>query len=241
MNKLVLLVPLTFCVVFLLPGQSEARSIHPELEARQLEHQITLLERKISDMTSRLEDLREQLCLLQENCGDPEPEGTVLITEVLFDPGPTDVQGTDLDNEWIEVFNGTNGEIDLNGWSIGDGSATDVLATDELILGSGKHLIITRSASTDTFWTYGAGTLVIHLQTTIGNSGLRNAGEAVILYDANQNEIDAVSWGDDTRAFTPPVATDSLLEGQSIARISKAIDTDTVTDWQILETPTPGS
>lgn len=240
MNKLVLSVSLTVLVTFLAPHDSEARSIHPDLAEMQLEHQINLLEKKIAEMTSRLESLRAQLCALRENCGDPEPEGTVLITEVLFNPGPTEIQGTDLDNEWIEIYNGTNEEVDINGWSIGDGTGVDVLSSEEFILGSGKHLIVTRSASTDTFWTYGLGTVVIHLESPLGSNGLRNDGEAVFLYDAENVLVDAVSWGDDISALNPPVDVASIEEGQSIVRLSKTVDIDLATDWVIADTPSPG-
>lgn len=241
MTKLVLSISFTVLMAFLAPHHSEARSIHPDLAEMQLTHQINLLERKIAEMTNRLESLRAQLCALQESCGDPEPEGAVLIAEVLFDPGPTDIQGTDLENEWIEIYNGTNEEVDLNGWSIGDGTGTDSLSSEEFILGSGKHLIVTRSASTDTFWTYGAGTVVIHLENPLGSGGLRNDGETVFLYDADETLVDAVSWGDDLSTLNPPVDIASMEEGQSIVRLNKTVDTDLATDWVIADTPTPGS
>jgi len=165
--------------------------------------------------------------------------GSVLLTEILFDPGSTEEQGTDTNNEWIEVYNGTGAAVDLMGWSIGDGSATDVIAIETLMLPAGEHLIVTRHPSTDDYWTYGEGTVVVHLNATLGSAGLTNSGESVLLYDSEGTIIDAVSWGTDTTAFTPSVDITDIEEGQSIERVNMT-DTDTAADWVIAHSPTPG-
>jgi hypothetical protein len=175
----------------------------------------------------------------------PEPEQPagldhLVVSEVLFDPGPSDAQGTDSNNEWIEVYNGTGADVDLNGWSIGDGVATDTIASASLVLPAGSYLIVTRAASTDTFWTYGAGTVVVHLDATLGSGGLANGGESAMLYDASGALVDGVSWGTADVAFSPSADVSTLVEGQSIARKDVSVDTDTSADWQIA-TPTPGA
>lgn len=173
---------------------------------------------------------------------DPEPiTGKVLITEVLFDPGPTAMQGTDADNEWVEVYNGTNAPIDLQGWSIGDGVATDTIATASLTLPAGEYLIVTRYASTSNYWAYGPGTVVVYLNATLGSGGFTNAGESAILYNASGVTVDAVSWGTVTKTMSPSVSIAGYVEGESIARKDRTVDTDTAGDWQIANTPTPGA
>ncbi len=44
------------------------------------------------------------------------PVSTLVISEIFYDRN-----GTDNHYEWIELFNGTTGAIDLSGWSIGWG------------------------------------------------------------------------------------------------------------------------
>lgn len=243
MQKVILSLFTLIIMVLAVPSEGEARGFgNSSWEEKRLERTIRGLEKAILKMEARLEKLRNRLCEIQ-NCNEaePEPEGGILITEVLFNPGPTEVQGTDLDNEWVEIYNGTDREVDLNGWSIGDGTGMDILSSGEFILGSGRHAVITRSASTDTFWTYGPETLVIHLDSPIGSGGLTNTGESVRLYDAAGEEIDAVGWGTDTSVLNPSVDISNILEGQSIAREDYGADTDTALEWQIQETPTPGS
>jgi len=172
----------------------------------------------------------------------PPPTGKVLISEVLFDPGPTATQGSDTNNEWVEIHNGTNAAIDLNGWTMHDtilGTATDTFATTSLPLPAGAFLVVTRSTTTDTFWTYPVGTVVIHLNEPLGSNGLTNTGEAVVLRNASGVLVDGVSWGTDTSVLNPSVPV--VPEGTSIARTSLSTDTDTNADWASSTPPTPGS
>lgn len=165
--------------------------------------------------------------------------GSVLLTEVLYDPDPSAGQGNDNDNEWIEVYNGTESAVNMMGWSIDDGAnnGMDVISDTELLVPAGEHLIVTRKSSTDEYWTYGEGTVVVHLEVTLGNGGLRNDGESVILRDAEGNIVDAVSWGDATDTGYAYVDTTGLTaggeQGKSIVRNGE--------NWEIADTPTPGA
>ncbi len=46
----------------------------------------------------------------------PAVPGTLLLTELMVNPGPT----SDADGDWLEVYNPTKAAIDLTGWTLGN-------------------------------------------------------------------------------------------------------------------------
>jgi hypothetical protein len=168
------------------------------------------------------------------------PSGKLLITEVMYDltNSTTSPQGSESANEWVEIYNGTNGDIDLGSYFIGDASSTDALPS--VVLEAGKFAIITASSTTADFWSFPNDAIVIVLSTNIGQNGFGNAGDAARLLDAASTTVDAVSWGSDTTAFSPSVTDVPENSGDSIGRISNTIDTDTRDDWERKTEPSPG-
>ncbi len=71
-----------------------------------------------------------------------------------------------------------------------------------------------------------------------GDIALANDGDEVVLLNERNLIIDSVNYGDQTTFFTPAVT--AVFENQSIERHPANCDTDTATDWQPQETPTPG-
>ena len=171
----------------------------------------------------------------------PPPEGALLITEVLYDltTSTTSPQGTESANEWVEIFNGTNANINLSNYTIADASSTDALP--DVVLPAGAYAVIVASSTTVSFWSIPAEAVVVQLtNVTIGN-GLGNGGDMVSLFDeVASTTVDAVSWGTNTTAFSPSVPTVDVNAGHSIARTDDTIDTDSAADWEERETPTPG-
>jgi hypothetical protein len=168
------------------------------------------------------------------------PTGKLLITEVMYDltTSTTSPQGAESANEWVELYNGTNSAIDLGGYFIGDASSTDVLPS--VVLPAGAFAIVSASSTTETFWDFPEGTVVIVLATNIGQNGFGNGGDMARLLDTASTTIDAVSWGTDTTAFNPSVPTFTANAGDSIGRISLTTDTDTASDWERKMEPSPG-
>lgn len=168
---------------------------------------------------------------------DPEPEpdnGLLLISEVFYDVDAA--HGAETNNEWVEIYNGTAGALDLSGWSVSDAFGSDTLPAGTIVPSSG-FLIITATSSTEGFWPDMAeDAVIVVLGSAIGN-GLGNGGDTVALKDAGGAEVDAVSWGTNTDAFTP--STSVVAEGNSIARTELDVDTDTAADWEEKD-PTPG-
>lgn len=171
--------------------------------------------------------------------GEAVGVGHLLISEVLFDLANDGSQGTEVggNNEWVELYNPTDAAVDVHGWVIGiSTSSGDVIASEPLRIAPGEYMVITDAESTADFWDF-ADVTVVYLDSSI-SGGLRNGGDAVLLFDASGAQVDAVSYGDTTTAFDPAVVGGT--EGTSIARIDVTTDTDTAADWIVLEVPTPG-
>ena len=171
----------------------------------------------------------------------PPPEetiGHVVISEVHYNVDVAHgVNTTNDNNEWVELYNGTNETVDLSGWKLVDNTATSTLPEGTL-LPAGEFLIITATSSTAGFWPdIPEDVEIIVLGSLIGNS-LAAGGDVVLLRDDEDTLVDAVSWGSNTTAFDPSVP--GVTQGESVARILLTVDTDTAADWEERGIPSPG-
>jgi len=163
--------------------------------------------------------------------GDAQTVNHLVISEVLYDP-----VGTEPDGEWIEIFNPTGSSVALSGWKLNDNSSSQDIIPN-LTLSPGQFLVVAAKESAfRSLYPAFSGNLV-SLENAIGN-GLSNTGDRVILFDDRGNPADAVSYGSDTFAFAP--ACPRVSEGQSLARVPSAQDTNTATDWVAQAAPSPG-
>jgi hypothetical protein len=144
-----------------------------------------------------------------EGAPTPRQPETMLITINEFMPTPIDSK------EWIELYNSTGYAVDLNGWTLADGTGKNFITLDGLILPTKFKLI------------------------ELASSHLNNTGDLVILRDANKREIDSVAYGDwDSGTTNAPIGND----GTAIARIGDGRDTGADgSDFAITATPTPGT
>lgn len=161
--------------------------------------------------------------------------GHVVISEVYYDVSSTTGED-DPENEWVELYNGTNAFVDISGWKIFDGSATDTIPTLSPIP-AGGFVLITDKASTTNFWTIPSEVQIVILGSPIGN-GLSNTGDAVYLKNGD-SVVDEVNYGTNVSVMNPAVP--NAPDGQSITREQLTADTDTADDWTISTTPTPGA
>jgi hypothetical protein len=156
-----------------------------------------------------------------------------VINEVFYD---TPTAGEK--NEWVEIYNPTNATVDISGWKICDNNSCDTIPASSPIPAKG-YAVITADNSTWALWpSIPAGTIKIVLGSSIGN-GLANAGDRVILQYSSGVEIDAMSYGTDTYAFTPSVPVTEKAD--DLARIVKGYDTGSEEDWILNATPNPGT
>jgi len=157
----------------------------------------------------------------------------LVINEVYYHVGSG--KGSNPQNEWVEIYNPTDSAVDISEWKICDGQACDTIPTSNPIPAKG-FAVITYKSSTWDKWTISAEAIKIVLDSAIGN-GLANAGDRIILKDASNTVIDAMSYGNDTTYFELSVSG----KGKSLARIIKGYDTNSATDWIINATPNPGT
>ncbi|MDZ4226036.1 MAG: lamin tail domain-containing protein, partial [Patescibacteria group bacterium] len=149
----------------------------------------------------------------------PELEGKLLITEVLYDLG--EGQGAEPSNEWVEIYNGTDAEIDLTGYSITNNNGTDILPGEVLLPADTYLLVIATGNPTSTleFWDVPETAVIVTLPNATVGGGLTNTRGFVMLVDEASTTIDMVAWGvedeivDDFGEVVPDVAA-----GHSIAR-----------------------
>lgn len=143
------------------------------------------------------------LCQIETESISP---GDIRINELMADPSSGD--------EWLELYNTTQKEIDLNNWTIEDGSATKTLLNSTI----DKWLVITKP-----------------------KGALNNSGDTVILKNKEGDIIDSITYGDwDDGDLTDnaPAAT----KPDSLARLRDGESTNNdKNDFSITNTITKGS
>lgn len=168
---------------------------------------------------------------------EPEQEGTLVISEVLYNPSVA--QGSENGNEWVEIFNGTNGTLNLSGYFLRDNSASEIFVLPQgTTLASGASLLVTGASSTNpTSGHWSVPGNASWLTFSGFSNQLANTNDFVELFNTASSSVDAVCWGANDEAFD----CDTLVtgDGESLGRIDRMIDTGTAADWQI-QTPNPG-
>lgn len=109
----------------------------------------------------------------------------VILTEIFADPSPQ----IGLPNaEFVEIFNRSASPVDLTNWKFTDGSSTGILSSK--VIAPGNYLILTSTANASVFTAYSNVMSLSNFPT------LNNSGDAIVLKDANENNIDSVNYSD---------------------------------------------
>lgn len=154
------------------------------------------------------------------------------INKVYYDVD--DEHGSELDNEWVEIYNPMNKTVDVSGWKICDNDSCVILPVVDP-LESHKFAVITSDSTTWDYWEIPDDVIKVELGSLIGD-GLDNDGDRVILKNLEDIEVDAMSWETDTYAFDP--ACPDVDEGHMLGRNPTGYDTDTAGDWKDYALPT---
>lgn len=178
----------------------------------------------------------------------PSP-GRLLITEVLFNPAD------EPSEEWVEVYNVGDLELDLSNYKIGDeeikGGSEGMYRFPSGISLDGKGVLVIANSAVAFANKYGTNPDFEYNQTdplvpsmvqyafwSGGIVYLNNDGDEILVLDDNDGLADAVSWGSSNFAFTPAVP--KVSDGVSIERYPAGVDTDAAVDWRSQTTPAPG-
>jgi len=174
----------------------------------------------------------------------PTPDHVKLvINEVYYDVAPDKGNdGGSQSDEWVELYNPNDFEINLKDWTIQDNGST---AGDRVTLShSAKYIpahgfaVLAKAAQTWGYWSIPSGASTIELGHEIGN-GLSNSGDRLILRNPDGEIIDQISYGSDVTIHNPAIT--GVAQGHSIARQTAGLDTDQASDWVDLKIPNPGT
>ena len=161
-----------------------------------------------------------------------------VINEVYYDVASS--KGGRTLNEWVEIYNPTGSSVDISGWRICDNAGCDTLPNGTPVLPPHGFAVISDSPTTwTTYWNMPPAAILIPLNNAIGSNGLSNSGDSVILKDASNTILDAISYGNDTSILNPSIPL--TKKGFSIARIIKGFDNDTARDFIVNIAPNPGT
>lgn len=162
------------------------------------------LTRYLAKFRSRESDQTSQRPVLEIAFTSPPAETAYpVINEVYSDVEEN--KGQDRKNEWVEIYNPTGSAVDLSGWKICASGGCDSIPSSSPIPSHG-FAVIAPEGSTWGFWPdLPAEAIKIILGSKIGANGLDNLGDRVILRNASNATIDAMSYGNDKSQLNPSV------------------------------------
>lgn len=121
----------------------------------------------------------------------------IRISEVMSNP-----QGSEYENEFIEIFNASNHVIQINGWVLSDGNGEDTISyhSGPPQIQPGKYALIL-----DPGYNHDTGPYLQFLQDSLpiytistdgsfGSGGLANGAESVIIRAPDTSQISQMSW-----------------------------------------------
>ena len=162
----------------------------------------------------------------------------LVINKVYYDVD--DAHGREGKNEWIELFNPTDEDINVKKWEICNRNKCEKINTN-IVIEAGAYALISRDSSTWKYWEVPDGVKTINALS--GQFEMNNNADILILKDNYGNIIDQMNWGEpyqywhnyNSDAWNPGVATTS--EGHMLGRVPSGHDTDTIFDWKDLSLP----
>jgi hypothetical protein len=151
---------------------------------------------------------------------EPLPDPDIVINEIMYHPV------SDVESEWIEIYNPNDFSISLDGFSMRDGGAGNHFTLHSAVIDEKGYLVV--AGDVNDFSAQFSG-----LQNVVGgfNSGdlgfnLSNAGETVYLYDLNDEIEDSVAYFDNSPW---PVLADGF--GPSLQLISPDLNNNVGGSW----------
>ena len=140
-------------------------------------------------------------------------------------------------HEWIEIYNPTDEDVSLKDWTLEDGSGLITIIHANKIVSAGGFALLSKSASTWSFWDEDLGAIKVELGSQIGD-GLDNSGDRIILKDNNGTFVDSLSYGDDVSQLDPSIPL--VANGSSFERKTPGLDSDVAGNFEERDPPTPG-
>ncbi len=131
-----------------------------------------------------------------------EITGDLMITEIMQNPGSPIA---DENGEWFEVFNPTNNDINLNGWTIKDDGSDSSQIRSSLIVPAKGFVVLGRNSNQSV-----NGGYLCNYQYS--NFQLGNGVDEIVLIAPDDSEIDRVVY-DDGNNWPDPNGSSMIFTG----------------------------
>ena len=138
------------------------------------------------------------------------PPGTgyndIVINEIMYAPSSGEP-------EWVEIYNRSSGEINLNGWGFCDLTSSRIITNGDIFILPGSFIVLTRDSSILNFYNVPSSIIKFSLPA------LNNTGDAVVIKDSLGLTIDSLiyspDWGGDAGRSLERISADesSVYEG----------------------------
>ena len=128
-------------------------------------------------------------------------EYQLIINEIMQNPSAV----SDANGEWFEIYNNSDEEIDLNGFTIKDNDTDSHQITLSVLLPPFSFSVLGRNSDSNT-----NGGLIVDYQYE--GITLANGDDEILLIDPNGNTIDSVAYDGGSTFPDPNGATMALLE-----------------------------
>ena len=126
------------------------------------------------------------LFILISFTGFSQSAGDIVVTEFMNDSGAV----SDTVGEWLELYNSTGSDIDLNGWTLKDDGSNSHTFTTSIIVPAGSYFVMGRGADS-------AVNGGVNLDHSYGDGvfTLSNSEDEIILLSPSSVEIDRIVYG----------------------------------------------
>jgi len=125
----------------------------------------------------------------------------IIINEIMQNP----LAVGDSEGEWFEIYNNSDEEIDMDGFTIKDNDTDFHLITEETLIASYSFAVLGRNADTTT----NGGVLLNYEYSGIS---LANGADEIVLIDPYGNTVDSVAYDGGSTFPDPNGATMALLD-----------------------------
>ncbi|MCK4746333.1 MAG: CotH kinase family protein, partial [Bacteroidales bacterium] len=158
---------------------------------------------------------------------DPYELPSIVISEIHYNPS-SDLQGDDVDFEFVELVNSEESQIDISGYQLTGG--IELIFPPGSYMEAGEYIIVAKNAET-----YATRDCQVF---QVSSGKLDNAGEEVSLYDNNAMIVDQVNYDDH---YPWPRKPDG--EGPSLELKDPSLDNILASSWKESEHAggTPGT
>ncbi|MFN3135926.1 MAG: lamin tail domain-containing protein, partial [Candidatus Kryptonium sp.] len=114
------------------------------------------------------------------------PEGSILISEIMFAP-------VGDEPEWIEIYNASNDTINLKNWYVSDASTKATITRGDFLILPNEYIVLSKDSTILNFYDIDSKIITLSLPT------LNNSDDAVAIYDQTGFKIDSLyyfrNWG----------------------------------------------